>query len=155
MSRPPPTPTGLLQAFWWPVAAVVTLALALWILLDRPSPSSTPPAVDGAALYMRHCASCHGADLEGQPEWRRRKSDGRLPAPPHDDSGHTWHHDDALLLRIVREGMVPPHAPDGYASDMPAFAGVLSDAEIRAVLDHIASRWSDEVRRQRAERFGN
>lgn len=24
---------------------------------------------DGAALYRDNCASCHGADLEGQPDW--------------------------------------------------------------------------------------
>ena len=43
----------------------------------------------GQQLYADNCASCHGASLEGQPDWRRRLDTGRMPAPPHDDSGHT------------------------------------------------------------------
>jgi mono/diheme cytochrome c family protein len=46
---------------------------------------------------------------------------------------------------------VPPYAPPGYQSDMPGFAGELSDEEIRAVLAYIASHWSTEVRKARAE----
>lgn len=107
-------------------------------------------AVSGEAVYRQHCAACHGLQLEGQPDWRRRGANGRLPAPPHDASGHTWHHADELLFNIVRDGMVPPWAPAGYASDMPAFRGVLSDADIRAVLAYIAGTWPDEVRTQRA-----
>lgn len=43
----------------------------------------------GAMTYAEACASCHGADLEGQPEWHTRGPDGRLPAAPHDETGHT------------------------------------------------------------------
>ncbi|WP_018987899.1 c-type cytochrome [Aromatoleum toluclasticum] len=105
----------------------------------------------GEALYRQHCAACHGANREGQPDWRQRKADGRLPAPPHDASGHTWHHPNELLVNIVREGMVPPWAPEGYASDMPAFARVLSDDEIRSTLAFIQSRWPAEVWAARAQ----
>lgn len=105
----------------------------------------------GQAIYAQHCASCHGGNLEGQPNWRQRLPNGRLPAPPHDASGHTWHHPDALLFAITKHGLVPPHAPAGYASDMPAFAGVLSDEEIRAVLAYIQSRWPKQVIDARAE----
>ena len=113
-----------------------------------------PAAVDlalGERIYAQHCASCHGAKLEGQPDWRRRLPSGRMPAPPHDDSGHTWHHGDEVLFGITKYGLVPPYAPRGYASDMPAFGGTLSDGEIRAVLAFIASRWSAEVLKARAE----
>ena len=113
-----------------------------------------PAAVDlalGERSYAQHCASCHGAKLEGQPDWRRRLPSGRMPAPPHDDSGHTWHHGDEVLFGITKYGLVPPYAPRGYASDMPAFGGTLSDGEIRAVLAFIASRWSAEVLKARAE----
>ncbi len=108
---------------------------------------------EGARVYVAHCASCHGANMEGEPDWRNRKPDGRLPAPPHDASGHTWHHPMDMLFRMTRDGIVPPLAPDGYESDMPAFGGVLSDNEIRAVLSHIESRWPDEIRQMRAQRF--
>jgi mono/diheme cytochrome c family protein len=105
----------------------------------------------GEKVYAQHCAACHGARLEGQPNWRKRQPNGRLPAPPHDDSGHTWHHPDEVLFGITKHGLAPPYAPKGYESDMPAFAGTLSDAEIRAVLAFIESRWSPEVRKARAK----
>jgi mono/diheme cytochrome c family protein len=105
----------------------------------------------GEALYTQHCATCHGANLEGQPDWRRRLPNGRLPAPPHDASGHTWHQPDRLLFEITKHGLVPPCAPAGYQSDMPAFASTLSDDEIRVVLGFIESRWSREILDARAE----
>lgn len=105
----------------------------------------------GATLYAQHCAACHGPKLEGQPDWRKKLANGRFPAPPHDVSGHTWHHTDEVLFGITKHGTVPPYAPKDYESDMPGFAGKLSDDEIRAVLDYIASHWSGEVLKLRAE----
>lgn len=105
----------------------------------------------GEAVYAQHCAQCHGVKLEGQPDWRRRKADGKLPAPPHDATGHTWHHPDKMLFEITRNGLVPPHAPQGYASDMPAFAGALSDADIWAVLAYIKSRWPADIRQRQQD----
>jgi len=110
-----------------------------------------PDLALGAKLYAQHCASCHGANLEGQPDWRKRLPNGRFPAPPHDASGHTWHHPDEVLFAITKHGLAPPYAPAGYESDMPAFGGKLSDQEIRAVLAYIESRWPPEVLKQRAE----
>jgi len=93
--------------------------------------------------------------LEGQPDWRKPLANGRMPAPPHDDSGHTWHHPDEVLFGITKHGLVPPYAPPGYQSDMPAFGGVLTDNEIRAVLAFIAAHWSSEVRSVRKEMLSN
>lgn len=111
----------------------------------------------GAALYAQHCAACHGAKLEGQPNWRQRLPSGRMPAPPHDESGHTWHHPDEVLFGITKEGLVPgKYAPPGYESDMPAFAGKLTDEEIRAVLAFIRSHWkTKEILDARAEMVRN
>jgi mono/diheme cytochrome c family protein len=79
-----------------------------------------------------------------------------MPAPPHDESGHTWHHPDQVLFSITKHGLVPPYAPPGYESDMPAFGGVLSDDEIRAVFAFIRSHWtSPEVLKARAEMLRN
>jgi mono/diheme cytochrome c family protein len=114
-------------------------------------PGNAAQVARGQAVYQRHCASCHGANLEGQPDWRRRLPNGRLPAPPHDDTGHTWHHADDLLFRITKHGLVPPLAPEGYQSDMPGFASVLPDDDIWAVLAFIKSRWSREVLAARRE----
>jgi len=99
----------------------------------------------GAGLYVEHCASCHGAELEGQPDWRQRGPDGRLPAPPHDGGGHTWHHPPEQLFAITKFGPAALIGGD-YRSDMPAYQGILSDAEIWAVLSYIKSRWPEEIR---------
>jgi len=106
----------------------------------------------GGSLYSQHCAICHGVNLEGQPNWRTRKPDGRLPAPPHDESGHTWHHPDADLFQITKLGLVPPLAPESYQSDMPGFAAVLTDGEIRAVLAFIENSWPPDIRDRRTRR---
>jgi mono/diheme cytochrome c family protein len=133
--------------------AVASLALAATLLAAacdrRPAvPDLSDPArvTAGRTVYDRHCASCHGAGLEGQPNWTQRQPSGRLPAPPHDDSGHTWHHPSELLFAITKHGLVPPHAPAGYASDMPAFGKLLADDDIWNVLAYIRSRWSAQVR---------
>ena len=100
----------------------------------------------GRQLYTQACASCHGAKLEGQANWRERLSNGRMPAPPHDASGHTWHHADAVLFAITKNGLVPGiTAPHGYVSDMPAFGQSMSDDDIIAVLAYIKSTWPDKM----------
>jgi mono/diheme cytochrome c family protein len=73
-----------------------------------------------------------------------------MPAPPHDASGHTWHHTDQELFRITKFGMsaiVP-----SYESDMPAFGHVLTDEEIEAVLAFIKSTWPERERAYQEDR---
>ena len=98
----------------------------------------------GQSVYQQYCAMCHGKNLEGQPEWRYRKSDGRLPAPPHDETGHTWHHSDEHLVGITKYGP-GEFVPGGYESDMPAFDGVLLDEDIWAVIAFIKSTWAPGI----------
>ena len=105
----------------------------------------------GGRVYAAHCTSCHGARLEGQPNWKEKLPNGRMPAPPHNDSGHTWQHTDMWLFLVVENGMVSPLARQGYESDMQAFKGKLSTAEIRAVLAYIKSHWSEETLHKREE----
>lgn len=107
----------------------------------------------GRDLYAQNCASCHGAKLEGQPDWKRRLENGRMPAPPHDESGHTWHHSDQDLFTITKlgvGGVVP-----GYESDMPAYGEILSDEEIAAVLAIIKSIWPERERESQARVTAN
>lgn len=134
------------------ITAIAISSLASACGDGKPDPAQL---ASGQKVYAQHCAECHGARLEGQPNWRARLPNGRMPAPPHDDSGHTWHHPDEVLFGITKHGLVPPYAPAGYESDMPAFAGKLSDAEIRAVLAYIESQWSQDVRKLRAEMIAN
>ncbi len=103
-------------------------------------------AAQGADLYVAHCAACHGADLEGEPNWRQRLDDGRLPAPPHDASGHTWHHDSEALFQLINYGVANLIGDPDYESNMPAYEGVLSDPEIVAVLTYIKSTWPQDIR---------
>lgn len=111
-------------------------------------------ALDGAALYSSHCAACHGADLEGAADWRRPGPDGLLPAPPHDETGHTWHHGDQFLFDYVKLGgqQVLDDLGVRFTSAMPAFDGILTDAEIEAILDFIRASWPERIREFQAER---
>ena len=98
----------------------------------------------GQAVYADQCAACHGAALEGEPNWRERNADGYLPAPPHDETGHTWHHPDELLVAITKHGTEAIVGGD-YRSNMAGFGDILSDEEILAVLAYIKSTWPPRV----------
>jgi mono/diheme cytochrome c family protein len=129
-------------------------AATWWLLrpaLPRIDATDAAQVALGERVYAEQCARCHGGRLEGQPNWTQRLPNGRLPAPPHDASGHTWHHPDTQLFGITKDGL-GPYAPAGYESDMPAFADVLSDAEIAAVLAYIKSTWPPDIR-ERQERI--
>jgi mono/diheme cytochrome c family protein len=99
----------------------------------------------GHSIYQQHCAACHGAKLEGQPNWQTPLPNGRLPAPPHDASGHTWHHSDRVLFEITKNGTAAVVGGD-YDGDMRGFGSVLSDDQIRAVLAFIKSSWPERER---------
>ena len=100
---------------------------------------------EGIEIYRQHSASCHGAKLEGEPNWRSPKETGRMPAPPHDETGHTWHHSDKILFDLTKFGL-KKFAGEDYESDMPAYDGTLSDREITAVLSYIKSTWPADIR---------
>lgn len=115
---------------------------------DKTRPSlpytDTTRIAEGAAVYETYCASCHGINLEGEPNWMDRKDDGYLPAPPHDETGHTWHHDNELLMRIVRDG-TEAIVGGTYKSNMIGFGDVLTDEQIASVLGYIKSTWPAEI----------
>lgn len=133
--------------------ALIVVAAWLWFGYEGPrekvelEPDNAQVVARGEAVYAAECATCHGVNLEGQPNWRQRGEDGRLPAPPHDASGHTWHHPDQQLFELTKLG---PAAlvGGGYESDMPEYANMLSDDDIVAVLSYIKSTWPEEIRRR-------
>ena len=141
------------QIFWIAAGGVALIGAALFVsaqglaeddrvvLLDR----DADVVAVGASVYQENCASCHGANLEGQPDWRSPGEDGRLPAPPHDASGHTWHHDGETLFQLTKYGVGALINDPDYASNMPIYDGVLSDDEIIAVLSYIKSTWPDDI----------
>jgi mono/diheme cytochrome c family protein len=136
--------TGALVAMG-SVAVLSALAMAFWKQHGHHELS----LATGRIIYDQHCAACHGRNLEGQPNWRERPPNGRLPAPPHDASGHTWHHPDDVLFGITKHG-IGAYAPAGYESDMPGFDGKLTDDEIRAVLAFIKSTWPPDIQARQA-----
>ena len=115
-------------------------------LLGEPVDIPELPALDtgsvaaGQVLYAAHCAVCHGIDLAGDANWMTPNEDGSYPPPPQDASGHTWHHSDQLLVRIVLDGSDFPQ------SKMPAFAGVLTEEEVHSILDYFKSTWGPQER---------
>nr|WP_298687625.1 cytochrome c [uncultured Dongia sp.] len=131
------------------VAGVLVAGAVLWF-----APWSRDLTIDsqdtalvalGSDIYRKHCAACHGASLEGQPNWKEWLPNGKLPAPPHDASGHTWHHADQQLVDITKYGFAKFAGPT-YQTDMPKFEGTLSDEEIRAVVGFIKSTWPERER---------
>lgn len=132
------------------VAVSAGIAALTWTWPFGTNSGEAATIAQGRQLYSKHCAACHGDDLEGQPDWKTPLPSGRMPAPPHDASGHTWHHPDGALFRITKEGpaAVVGH---GYESDMPGFGSVLSDEEIRAVLAFIKSTWPERERAYQQE----
>lgn len=120
-------------------AGVLAGAVAVGGFLVMRSTNTAAALRTGHVLYLANCASCHGADLEGQPNWQTPLADGRLPAPPHDETGHTWHHPDSVLLTIVKFGT--GELITGHSSTMPPFANVLTNREIELVLAFIKDSW--------------
>ncbi len=124
---------------WWTKDRTGTVQLYRLNYTDKAT------VVAGRKLYIQHCASCHGLNLQGQKNWRTRKPNGRLPAPPHDVSGHTWHHSDQQLFTLTKFGPAKIAGGD-YQTDMPSYDKTLSDNEILAVLAFIKSTWPLAVR---------
>lgn len=144
----------------FPLAVLTTVAGLTWLAVGAGKSEGQTGAtgaldvVQGETLYVEYCASCHGANLEGQADWRSPGPDGRLPAPPHDETGHTWHHDDQLLFDYTKLGGAALMAQRGveFDSGMLGFAEQLTDAEIHNVLAYIKSTWPDRMQGIQAER---
>ena len=120
-----------------------------------PLPMLDPVRIlQGKALYQANCATCHGRKAEGAPNWATPGPDGLYPPPPHDDTGHTWHHSDRVLYETIYGGMGDPLRP-GSPLRMPAWGSQLSDAEIRALIEYFKSLWSEDHRRWQWEQTLN
>ncbi len=143
--------------FWLFGVLVIFLVFGGILLRDKKANEGEPVTINGVSappipalvveevakgeeLYVQYCASCHGIDLAGAPDWKTPNPDGTLLPPPHDSSGHTWHHPDALLIQITADGGLPENG------NMPAFKDILTEEEIGFVLSYIKSSWRQEER---------
>ena len=131
------------------VLAVLVTLTALIAACGEPEPVAVPSSEQsenvsgprtGERVFASTCAACHGVNGEGAENWMVRDEDGRLPPPPLNGEGHTWHHSDGVLYRIVSEG----GAGIGSGSNMPSFKDQLTPSEIVAVLEYIKSLWEDK-----------
>ena len=85
---------------------------------------------DGAALYARHCAACHGEAGEGDG-WNVPNL-GVEPTVHADADAMSARPDDTLYDGIAAGGFVLDRSPL-----MPAFGGLLDRDQIRALVAHI------------------
>ena len=95
------------------------------------------------------------AKLEGQPNWRSPGEDMKMPAPPHDATGHTWHHDNALLFEYTQRGgqeALASRGVTGFTSGMPGFSEIITDDEIWDILAYIKSTWPTRMQEVQAAR---
>ena len=139
------------------VLAIVVGIAFIWADTRSEVPMATDFQADiaaGEVLYEETCASCHGPNLEGQGDWQRSGPDGRLPAPPHDETGHTWHHTDSLLFNYTKLGGKETLALQGmdFDSGMPGFGDQLSDPEIWSIIGYMKSTWPERIRDIQAKR---
>lgn len=133
--------------------AAITAAAAIHVYSRNSGSSSaallgytdTKTVTAGETIYKIQCASRHGVKLEGEPDWQRPNADTTMPAPPHNERGHTWHHTDQLLFDLTKYGVEKIVKMENYKSNMPAYENVLSDDEIIAVLSYIKSTWPEEI----------
>jgi S-disulfanyl-L-cysteine oxidoreductase SoxD len=99
--------------------------------------------IQGKKIYRTHCAVCHGINLEGQKGWDKNDTKANILAPPHDETGHSWHHSDQILFSLTKYG---GSGKTGQLSAMPGYEQILTDDEIISVLSFIKSTWSAEIR---------
>lgn len=124
---------------------IITLLLSVFPILSFAEKGHTKhefkrdfsTVMQGATLYQKQCAVCHGERAQGNPAWRTKM----LP-PPLDGSGHTWHHP----LDLLRQTVVLGGAPNG--GSMPAFKDKLKMSEIDAIIAWLQSRWPEKILKQ-------
>lgn len=136
-------------------STVITALLTLTLLsactppqegiVVKGQPFTAAQIAQGGEIYAQNCATCHGTEGQGQFPEAPLEPDvtGRRGAPPHNQTGHTWHHSDELLLRYVRDGGFSDPA-NFYP--MPAFGDVLAEAQILEVIAYIKTMWTGEQR---------
>ena len=135
-------------------ATVLTLLIAALAVVVACSSSSGEKAVSsvpvprtGQEIFASTCAACHGASGQGRHNWHIANDDGTLPPPPLNGDGHTWHHSDGYLYRVVSQGGKINEDPllPSFKSAMPAFGDQVSHEEIIAVIEYIKSLWGDKT----------
>ncbi len=135
---------ALIRRRWrWPIGATACLALGLALphldlfvvpayptsFFQSPTGFSASSITEGAHLFERHCAACHGAAGRGDGPMA-----GGLAVPPADlTADHLWDHPDGELFWWLSHGI---DGPDGGLS-MPGFAAMLTPDERWNLIDFV------------------
>ena len=128
------------------LVSIVTAITIAYSKQDISLPYKDRAAVKlGQTIYKDNCASCHGSNLEGQIGWQTETADGRRLAPPHDETGHAWHHPDELLYNMTKYGFEEMLGKK-YPHNMPVYEDILSDGELLTVLGYIKSTWPEKIK---------
>jgi len=144
----PRTPCSYFHAFqpaaweWFETLAVEPTNLPD-LVVDFPEPVPPHPAM--ATLLAAHYRMVHSP---GPMQVFLRRD---LPAPPHDDTGHTWRHSDAQLSEIIRGGLRDQFNKTPDLTMPPFKTDQLSDQEISDVVAYFKSLWSLEHRQFQEE----
>jgi|TARA_A100000164_G_scaffold222847_1_gene197660 mono/diheme cytochrome c family protein len=97
----------------------------------------------GKSLYVTHCASCHGDNLQGQPNWSTKKDeDGHNLSPPLNGTGHTWHHSQEQLFSVIKYGFKIYN--ENYDGKMQG-NDKLNDNDIWSILAYMKSVWPESI----------
>lgn len=125
----------------WILLGMLLTLLAACSKTEQASGRITDKSVlaKGKQIFQANCATCHGKQAEGAPNWRQRLPNGKLPAPPLNGSGHMWHHPMNALRYTIKNGTIK------LGGMMPAWKDKLSDEDITAVIAWLQSLWSDEI----------
>ena len=84
----------------------------------------------GRAAFQVNCSQCHGSGGAG---------DQKLGYPNLNDDAWLWGGDLRAIEYTITHGVRWPEDDETRFSQMPPFAGALSDAQLDAVVDHVLS----------------
>lgn len=140
----------------WVASLVLFVVPVFGLASGNPAISESAPTkvAEGRQVYEQYCASCHGWQGEGAADWKKPDGTSEMPPPPHDESGHTWRHSDAMLFRMIAEGWRPPFNKTDRLT-MPAFSDALTDQEIQAVIEYLKTLWAPDQRQYQMEESQN
>ncbi|WP_213134847.1 cytochrome c [Citrobacter sp. FP75] len=93
--------------------------------------SNSPQA--GKVVYNRYCSTCHG--LEGKGTDNNAPSLINNPLVMVDDP--------TPLFRVISQGAETPTTRGNVAFKMPAYNGVLSEGEMRDVINYVRQIWGE------------
>src|SRR5208282_2531119 len=120
-------------AFFLPSLSLLTLPAYPTSFFQSPAGFTTRSIALGQKAFAQNCASCHGAEGQGDGPLAKQLSD-----PPADlTAGHIYAHSDGDLFWWISHGIT--------GTPMPGFAGPMDEATIWNLIDFIHAN-ADGVR---------